>query len=145
MKLHELSPAAGSTAPAWRKGRGPGSGNGKTAGKGHKGQNARSGLQQDFVCQCQAGALVAVPEKLSARTPAEGVQRLFCRRGISGKNRGQFRPDFCFLRHRRRIVRAGDCHASGAQLAPLQRFVAGDERIELAEIFQRDWLVNRAH
>ncbi len=43
MKLHELSPAPGSTAPAWRKGRGPGSGNGKTAGKGHKGQNARSG------------------------------------------------------------------------------------------------------
>ena len=43
MKLHELSPAAGSTAPAWRKGRGPGSGNGKTAGRGHKGQNARSG------------------------------------------------------------------------------------------------------
>ena len=43
MKLHELSPAAGSVKPAWRKGRGPGSGNGKTAGKGHKGQNARSG------------------------------------------------------------------------------------------------------
>lgn len=43
MKLHELSPAAGSTKAAWRKGRGPGSGNGKTAGKGHKGQNARSG------------------------------------------------------------------------------------------------------
>lgn len=43
MKLHELSPAEGSVKPAWRKGRGPGSGNGKTAGKGHKGQNARSG------------------------------------------------------------------------------------------------------
>lgn len=43
MKLHELSPAEGSAKPAWRKGRGPGSGNGKTAGKGHKGQNARSG------------------------------------------------------------------------------------------------------
>ena len=43
MKLHELSPAAGSAKKAWRKGRGPGSGNGKTAGKGHKGQNARSG------------------------------------------------------------------------------------------------------
>ena len=43
MKLHELSPAVGSTAPRFRKGRGPGSGNGKTAGKGHKGQNARSG------------------------------------------------------------------------------------------------------
>ena len=43
MKLHELSPAPGSAKPAWRKGRGHGSGNGKTAGKGHKGQNARSG------------------------------------------------------------------------------------------------------
>ena len=43
MKLHELSPAANSTKAAWRKGRGPGSGNGETAGKGHKGQNARSG------------------------------------------------------------------------------------------------------
>ena len=43
MKLHELTPAAGSAKAAWRKGRGPGSGNGKTAGKGHKGQNARSG------------------------------------------------------------------------------------------------------
>ena len=43
MKLHELSPAAGSAKAAWRKGRGAGSGNGKTVGKGHKGQNARSG------------------------------------------------------------------------------------------------------
>ena len=43
MKLHELSPAEGSAKKAYRKGRGPGSGNGKTAGKGHKGQNARSG------------------------------------------------------------------------------------------------------
>ena len=43
MKLHELSPAPGSNKPAWRKGRGAGSGNGKTAGRGHKGQNARSG------------------------------------------------------------------------------------------------------
>ena len=43
MKLHELSPAVNSAKPAWRKGRGHGSGNGKTAGKGHKGQNARSG------------------------------------------------------------------------------------------------------
>ena len=43
MKLHELSPAEGSAKASFRKGRGPGSGNGKTAGKGHKGQNARSG------------------------------------------------------------------------------------------------------
>lgn len=43
MKLHELSPAPGSVAERKRIGRGHGSGNGKTAGKGHKGQNARSG------------------------------------------------------------------------------------------------------
>lgn len=43
MKLHELSPAPGSNKEAYRKGRGAGSGNGKTAGKGHKGQKARSG------------------------------------------------------------------------------------------------------
>ena len=43
MKLHELKPAAGSRKDVKRKGRGIGSGNGKTAGKGHKGQNARSG------------------------------------------------------------------------------------------------------
>ena len=43
MKLHELSPQEGSTKEKFRKGRGAGSGNGKTAGKGHKGQNARSG------------------------------------------------------------------------------------------------------
>lgn len=43
MKLHELAPAAGSQKEHFRVGRGHGSGNGKTAGKGHKGQNARSG------------------------------------------------------------------------------------------------------
>ena len=43
MKLHELSPQEGSVKSKFRKGRGAGSGNGKTAGKGHKGQNARSG------------------------------------------------------------------------------------------------------
>lgn len=43
MKLQDLKPAEGSTQPAYRKGRGAGSGNGKTAGRGHKGQWARSG------------------------------------------------------------------------------------------------------
>ncbi len=43
MKLHELSPAPGSVKDSFRKGRGAGSGNGKTAGRGHKGQKARSG------------------------------------------------------------------------------------------------------
>lgn len=43
MNLHELKPAEGSNTKSYRKGRGHGSGNGKTAGRGHKGQNARSG------------------------------------------------------------------------------------------------------
>ena len=43
MKLNELSPVAGSTHVGKRKGRGVGTGNGKTGGRGHKGQHARSG------------------------------------------------------------------------------------------------------
>ena len=43
MKLHELYPVPGSNPKAYRKGRGNGSGNGKTAGRGQKGQWARSG------------------------------------------------------------------------------------------------------
>jgi large subunit ribosomal protein L15 len=43
MKLHELTSAPGSRHPRKRLGRGIGSGTGKTAGRGHKGQNARSG------------------------------------------------------------------------------------------------------
>lgn len=43
MKLHELKPAEGSRKVRNRVGRGIGSGNGKTSGKGHKGQNSRSG------------------------------------------------------------------------------------------------------
>jgi len=43
MKLGELKPADGATTKGWRRGRGHGSGNGKTAGRGHKGQKSRSG------------------------------------------------------------------------------------------------------
>ena len=46
MMLHELKPAVGSNKAAKRKGRGHGSGNGKTAGYGHKGQKARSGAKK---------------------------------------------------------------------------------------------------
>lgn len=46
MKLHELSPAKGSKKARKRIGRGPGSGTGKTAGRGHKGQRSRSGYSQ---------------------------------------------------------------------------------------------------
>ena len=43
MKLHTMQPNEGATTTRKRVGRGPGSGLGKTSGKGHKGQNARSG------------------------------------------------------------------------------------------------------
>ncbi len=43
MKLNTMTKVPGSSKPNYRKGRGVGSGNGKTAGRGHKGQNARSG------------------------------------------------------------------------------------------------------
>ena len=46
MKLHDLSPAEGSRRKRKRIGRGPGSGTGKTAGKGHKGQRSRSGFSR---------------------------------------------------------------------------------------------------
>ena len=46
MKLHELSPAKGSRRSPKRVGRGPGSGQGKTAGRGHKGQKSRSGYSR---------------------------------------------------------------------------------------------------
>ena len=46
MKLHDLSPAKGSRRAAKRIGRGPGSGTGKTAGRGHKGQKSRSGYSR---------------------------------------------------------------------------------------------------
>lgn len=43
MKLNDVRPAKGAVKEAWRRGQGPGSGNGKTAGRGYKGQTSRSG------------------------------------------------------------------------------------------------------
>lgn len=70
MKLHQLSPADGSTRPAYRKGRGHGSGNGKTAGRGHKGQWARSGggVRPGF----EGGQM-----PLSRRLPKRGFHNIF--------------------------------------------------------------------
>lgn len=70
MKLHELSPAPGSVKKSFRKGRGHGSGNGKTAGKGHKGQNARSGggVRPGF----EGGQM-----PLARRVPKRGFNNIF--------------------------------------------------------------------
>ena len=72
MKLHELAPAVGSTKENFRKGRGAGSGNGKTAGKGHKGQNARSGggVRPGF----EGGQI-----PLSRRLPKRGFNNVFAK------------------------------------------------------------------
>ena len=76
MKLHELSPAPGSTKEAFRKGRGTGSGNGKTAGKGHKGQKARSGggVRPGF----EGGQM-----PLQRRIPKRGFNNVFAKEYIS--------------------------------------------------------------
>ena len=76
MKLHELSPAIGSTKESKRIGRGHGSGNGKTAGKGHKGQKARAGhgLQIGF----EGGQM-----PLQRRVPKRGFNNIFAQEWIS--------------------------------------------------------------
>ena len=70
MKLHELSPAVGSTKESKRIGRGHGSGNGKTAGKGHKGQKARAGhgMRPGF----EGGQM-----PLQRRVPKRGFNNIF--------------------------------------------------------------------
>ncbi|HEV8242047.1 MAG TPA: 50S ribosomal protein L15 [Thermoanaerobaculia bacterium] len=70
MKLHELTPAKGSKHSKKRVGRGPGSGLGKTAGKGHKGQKSRSGYarQTGF----EGGQMTLI-----RRVPKRGFTNLF--------------------------------------------------------------------
>lgn len=72
MKMHELSPAFGSTKEAKRIGRGHGSGNGKTAGKGHKGQKARAGhgMRPGF----EGGQM-----PLQRRVPKRGFNNIFAK------------------------------------------------------------------
>ncbi len=70
MKIHELSPAPGSVKDSKRIGRGHGSGNGKTAGKGHKGQKARAGrgMRAGF----EGGQM-----PLQRRVPKRGFNNIF--------------------------------------------------------------------
>ena len=72
MYIHELTPAEGSTHVAKRKGRGHGTGNGKTAGRGHKGQKARSGggVRVGF----EGGQM-----PLARRIPKRGFHNIFAR------------------------------------------------------------------
>lgn len=70
MKLHELSPAPGSVRDVKRIGRGHGSGQGKTAGKGHKGQKARAG--RGFRPGFEGGQM-----PLQRRIPKRGFNNIF--------------------------------------------------------------------
>ena len=70
MKLHELAPPEGAKKSRKRLGRGPGSGHGKTAGKGHKGQNARSGGKT--VVGFEGGQM-----PLQRRLPKRGFANIF--------------------------------------------------------------------
>ena len=72
MNLHELSPAPGSTQVAKRKGRGAGTGNGKTAGRGHKGQKARSG-------GCVRVGFEGGQMPLARRVPKRGFNNIFAK------------------------------------------------------------------
>ena len=69
MMLHELKPAEGAARPAKRKGRGAASGNGKTAGYGHKGQKARSGATRPGF---EGGQM-----PLARRLPKRGFNNIF--------------------------------------------------------------------
>ncbi|MBQ8995760.1 MAG: 50S ribosomal protein L15 [Oscillospiraceae bacterium] len=69
MMIHDLKPAAGSNQEKKRKGRGPASGNGKTAGYGHKGQLARSGHKGAYF---EGGQLPLV-----RRIPKRGFTNIF--------------------------------------------------------------------
>ena len=69
MRLHDLAPVPGSTKEKKRKGRGPASGQGKTAGYGHKGQKARSGAK--------GGAFEGGQRPLAQRIPKRGFNNIF--------------------------------------------------------------------
>jgi large subunit ribosomal protein L15 len=72
VQIHDLSPVPGSTHSGKRKGRGPGTGNGKTAGRGHKGQKARSGggVRVGF----EGGQM-----PLARRVPKRGFNNIFAK------------------------------------------------------------------
>ena len=76
MNLHELSPAEGATKVSKRIGRGHGSGQGKTAGKGHKGQKARSGggIRPGF----EGGQM-----PLQRRIPKRGFNNIFAKKIVA--------------------------------------------------------------
>lgn len=97
MKLHELSPAKGSKKAKKRIGRGPGSGTGKTSGKGHKGQRSRTGFSQRLGFEGGQMPLVR-------RLPKRGFTNIFRTEyavinvGDLGELEGEVTPDSLYAR-----------------------------------------------
>jgi large subunit ribosomal protein L15 len=101
MKLHELSPAKGSRKQRKRVGRGPGSGLGKTAGRGHKGQKSRAGY--------------------SRRPGFEGGQMPLVRRVPKRGFTNLFRTEYA-------VVNVADLAAFEGQVGPVELLQAGKVR-----------------
>jgi large subunit ribosomal protein L15 len=101
MKLHELSPAKGSRKQRKRVGRGPGSGLGKTAGRGHKGQKSRAGY--------------------SRRPGFEGGQMPLVRRVPKRGFTNIFRTEYS-------VVNVADLAAFEGQVGPVELIAAGKVR-----------------
>jgi large subunit ribosomal protein L15 len=101
MKLHELKPAKGSREKRKRVGRGPGSGLGKTAGRGHKGQKSRAGY--------------------SRRPGFEGGQMPLVRRVPKRGFNNLFRTEYT-------VVNVGDLAGLEGQVGPVELASAGKVR-----------------
>lgn len=127
MKLHELSPAKGSKRSRKRIGRGPGSGTGKTAGRGHKGQRSRSGYSQRL--GFEGGQM-----PLTRRVPKRGFTNIFKTRyqvvnlsslaEMSGEVTPEILVDKGLVRRGHLIKVLGDGEVSGALKIQAHKFSA---------------------
>ncbi len=128
MKLHDLSPARGSKKNRKRVGRGPGSGLGKTAGRGHKGQRSRSGYSRRL--GFEGGQM-----PLIRRVPKRGFTNIFKKRyqvvnlSSLGEIEGDITPEVMveqgLVRSGRPIKVLGDGELSKAVKIQAHKFSAG--------------------
>ena len=99
MKLHELKASAGARKAVTRKGRGAGSGNGKTAGFGHKGQKARSGVKK---AGFEGGQM-----PLQRRLPKRGFNNIFATKYVTIKVSDLEKFDAAFAAAAKELLKAG--------------------------------------
>lgn len=136
MKLHELQPAPGSKRARKRVGRGRGSGIGKTAGRGHKGQKSRSGYRRR--AGFEGGQM-----PLIRRVPKRGFHNLFRREysvvnlaqlaGMSGEVTPESLAEAGLVRHDARVKILGDGELGAALTVRAHKFSrSAREKIEAA-------------